>query len=86
MKINSLNFALASAITAAVVWVVCSLLVWTMPGAMMNTTGNMVHMEMGKSGFMLSPLGVIWGLVAWSLFAGIFAWILATIYNLLTKD
>ncbi len=86
MKINSLNFALASAITAAVVWVICSLLVWMMPGAMMNLTGNMVHMDMSKSGFVLSPLGFLWGLVVWALFAGIFAWLLATIYNRLTKD
>ena len=59
MKINSLNLALASAVTAAIVWAICSLLVWTMPGAMMNVTGNMVHMEMGKSGWILSPLGFL---------------------------
>lgn len=86
MKINSLKFGLASAITAAVVWIICSLLVWTMPGAAMNMTTNLFHMEMGKSGFVLSPIGVIWGLIGWSLFAGIFAWILAAIYNVLTKD
>ena len=86
MKINPLNFAPAGAITAAVVWIICSLLVWMMPGAMMNLTTNLFHMEMGKSGFVLSPLGVLWGLVGWSLFAGIFAWILATIYNLLARD
>ena len=86
MKINPLNFALASTITAAVVWTICSLLVWMMPGAMMNMTTNLFHMEMAKSGFTLSPLGVIWGLIGWSLFAGIFAWILATVYNLLTKN
>lgn len=86
MKINSLNFALASAITAAVFWIICSLFVWIMPGAMMNTTGNMVHMDMSKFGWMLSPFGVLWGLIVWSLFAGIFAWLLATIYNRLTKD
>ena len=86
MKINSLNLALASAVTAAIVWAICSLLVWTMPGAMMNVTGNMVHMEMGKSGWILSPLGFLWGLIIWSLFAGIFAWLLATVYNLLTKN
>lgn len=86
MKINPLNFALASAITTAVVWIICSLLVWTMPGAMMNTTGYLVHMDMSKFGWMLSPIGVLWGLVVWSLFAGIFAWLLATIYNLLTKN
>ncbi len=81
MKINSLNLALASAITTAVVWVICSLLVWMMPGSMMNTTGNMVHMDMSKSGWMLSPLGFFWGLIVWSLFAGIFAWLLARVYN-----
>ena len=86
MKINALNIALASAITTAIVWIICSLLVWSMPGAMMNLLGNMLHMEMGKGGFMLSPISIIWGLVAWSLFVGIFAWILATVYNLLTKD
>jgi cell division protein FtsX len=86
MKINSLNLALASAITTAIVWVICSLLVWMMPGSMMNTTGNMVHMDMSKSGWMLSPLGFFWGLIVWSLFAGIFAWLLATVYNFLTKN
>ena len=60
MKINALNFALASAITAAVVWIICSLLVWMIPGAMMNMTTNLFHLEMAKSGFTLSPLGVIW--------------------------
>jgi len=79
MKINSLNFALASAITTAIVWVICSLLVWMMPGSMMNTTGNMVHMDMSKSGWMLSPLGFFWGLIVWSLFAGIFAWLLEAV-------
>ena len=86
MKINALNFAVASAITAAVVWIICSLLVWMIPGAMMNMTTNLFHIEMGKSGFVLTPIGVIWGLIGWSLFAAIFAWSLATIYNLLTKD
>lgn len=86
MKINPLNFALASAITAAVVWIICSLLIWMMPGPMINMTTNLFHVEMGKSGFVISPLGVLWGLIGWSLFAGIFAWILATIYNLLARD
>lgn len=86
MKINALNIALASAITTAVVWIICSLLVWSLPGAMMNLTGNMMHMEMSKGGWALSPLGILWGLIAWSLFAGIFAWLLATIYNLLNKN
>ncbi len=86
MKINSLKFGLASAITAAVFWIICSFFVWMVPGGMMSLTTNMMHMEMGRSGWALSPIGVVWGLFAWSLFTGIFAWLLATIYNLLTKD
>ena len=86
MRIDPLKFGLASAITAAIFWIICSLLVWMMPGAMMNMTTNLFHMEMGKSGFVISPIGVIWGLIGWSLFAGVFAWLLATIYNLLTKS
>ena len=86
MKINSLNFGLAGAITVAVVWIVCSLLVWVMPGPMMSMTGAMVHMDMTKFGWELSPLGVFGGLIVWSLFAGIFAWLLAAIYNGLTKN
>jgi hypothetical protein len=86
MKINALNFGLASAATAAVLWIICSLFVWTMPGGMMNVTTNMMHTDIGRSGWTISATGVVWGLIAWSLSAGIFAWLLATIYNLLTKN
>ena len=86
MKINAVNFAIASAVTAAIVWIICSLLVWTMPGGMMNATTNMVHMDMARTGWTISFMGIVLGLFAWSIFAGIFAWLLATIYNLLTKN
>lgn len=86
MKINTVNFAIASALTAAALWIICSLFVWMMPGGMMNLTTSMIHAELGRSGWTISAAGVVWGLIAWSLFAGIFAWLLATIYNMLTKD
>ena len=86
MKINAVNFAIASALTTAIVWIIGSLLVWTMPGGMMNATTNMVHMDMARTGWTISFTGVVWGLFVWSILAGIFAWLLATIYNLLTKN
>ena len=86
MKINALNLGFASAITTAIVWVLCSLLVWTIPGPTMEATGSMVHMNMSKLGWILSPMGFFIGLIIWSLFAGIFAWLLATNYNLFTKS
>lgn len=87
MKINQLKFGLAAAITAAVTWIICSILVGILPGAMMNTAvGSMVHVEMNRGAWVITPQGVIFGLVAWSLFAGIFGWLLATIYNLLSRN
>jgi hypothetical protein len=86
VKIKSLNLALASAVTAAALWTACSLMVWLMPGAIMSITRSMVHLEVGGSGWTLSPVGFVWGLIAWSFFAGIFAWLLATIYNLLNRN
>lgn len=85
MKINAVSFALATAITVAITWVICSFFVWTMPGPMMTTTGHMVHMDVSRFGWMLSPMGVFWGLVVWSVVGGIFGWILATFYNLLDR-
>ena len=86
MKINALNLGLAGAITAAVSWMICSMFVWMAPGGMMNVTTNMMHTDMARSGWTISPSGVAMGLVGWSLFVGIFAWFMATIYNLLTKN
>ena len=85
MKINALNFGLAGAITAAIFWMICSMFVWMVPGGMMNVTTNMMHMDMARSGWTITPAGVAMGLVGWSLFVGIFAWLSATIYNRLTK-
>jgi len=82
MRINAVSFALATAVTTAIMWVICSLFVWAMPGPMMTTTGHMVHMDVSRFGWMLSPMGVIWGLVVWSVVAGLFGWVLASLYNL----
>ena len=64
MKINAVNFAIASALTAAIVWIICSLLVWTVPGGMMNATTNMVHMDMARTGWTISFMGIVLGLFA----------------------
>lgn len=57
-----------------------------MPGLAKNVTGQMMHMDMGQIGWTLTATGFVWGLVAWSVVVGIFAWLLATIYNLFTRS
>ena len=86
MRINSLSFGIASAATAAVFWLLCSAIVAVMPGPMMNMSGHMVHANLDGMMWTLTFSGVIVGLLVWSLFAGLFGWVLAVIYNLLNKQ
>ena len=86
MKLNPINFGIALAVTAAILWILCSLVVMAMPGPMMNMSGHMIHSDMNTMNWTLSFTGVFVGLVAWTVVAGIFGWLLAIIYNLLTKE
>jgi hypothetical protein len=82
MKIDAAKFGLACAITFAVLWVVCSLLVMVMPNGMMQMSGHMIHGDV--SGFMswnMNMHGVLMGLIGWSISAGISGWLIAVIYN-----
>ena len=81
MKIDPTKFALAAAIVFAVFWVVCSVLVVTMPIGMMRMSGHMVHADLGQIAWHLGWAGFIYGLVAWSAIAGATAWAIAALYN-----
>ena len=86
MKINPIPFAFASAVSAAVLWLVCSVIVFSMPGQMMSVSGDMVHANLGGMNWHLNLTGVHIGLVGWAVVAGIFGWLLATVYNLVNKS
>lgn len=81
MKLDAVKFGLAWAITFALFWIVCSVLVWLMPGSMRSMSGNMVHGDLSAMHWHLSPVGVVLGLIAWSLVAGITGWLVALVYN-----
>ncbi len=85
MKINPIPFAFAAALAAVVLWVVCTVVVFAMPGQMMNMSGSMVHANLGNMQWHLSITGVLIGLIGWGLIAGLFGWFLAFVYNLLNK-
>lgn len=85
MTINAFKFGMASAITAGVLWLICSALVMVMPAMMLSMSGNMLHMQLNEMGWHLSLIGVVQGLVAWIITAGIAGWLLAAIYNRLQK-
>lgn len=81
MTINANKFALSSAITFALLWVVCSIIVIALPHQSMSIMGSMVHSDMGVLQWNMQVSGLLVGLVAWSLAAGVTAWLIATIYN-----
>jgi hypothetical protein len=81
MTLNAFKFGLAGAISAALLWVVCSLLVMVLPATMLSVSGNMLHIQLTGVGWHLTLIGAVKGLFSWSIIAGAAAWLLATIYN-----
>ena len=80
MKLNANKFALAAAIGFAILWLLCSLLVALMPNQSMHVSNAMLHSSMSWQWNMHWP-GLLIGLIAWSLTAGVSAWLIAIIYN-----
>lgn len=81
MKLNSAKFALAATLTTAIIWVICSLLVFLLPQATIMASGDMIHMDIQDMMWSLTLSGFIKGLIFWSLSVGLSAWIFAVIYN-----
>lgn len=81
MKIDAVKFGVATAIVIAVFFVICSLLVFSMPVGMMQMSGHMVHGNFGQMSWVLNWGGFIYGLIAWSILSGIVAGAIAAVYN-----
>ena len=81
MKLNTNKFALSTALSFSLVWIICALLVWLLPGPMMSMSGAMLHMELSTMAWELSLSGVISGLFGWALLSGGIGWLLAFVYN-----
>lgn len=81
MKINSIKFGISSAISASILWIICSVLVIFLPSMMLSMSGDMVHMQLNNMGWHLTFIGAVKGLIAWFAMTGLAGWILAGIYN-----
>lgn len=81
MKLNATAMANAAAATAAILWIVCSLLVVMLPGMMLSMTGHMVHLGMQSHSWVMSAYGFAYGFVIWVALAWITGWLLGTFYS-----
>ena len=86
MKLDEMAFGLASGATVGVLWIICSVIVWFLPGPMMSVSGHMVHGDFGMMNWSLSLVGVIIGLITWVFVAALTGWLFAAIYNRLVKS
>ena len=86
MKLHSLNFGVAAALTAAIIWLLCSLFVFSAPQFTMMLSGNMIHMDTTHMMWTMTFAGFWYGLILWSFTFGITAWLFAVIYNRLTPN
>ncbi len=81
MKLDALKLSYATAIVFAIAWVICSLLVVTIPGAMMRMGGDMIHADLSAMGWSMHWTGLFVGLVLWTVLSALFVWAIASIYN-----
>ena len=81
MKLNANALAIAAATTTAVLWILCSLIVVLLPEMSMNMSGYMMHTDFADMQWSMNVTGFIVGLIVWSLFVGVAAWLLSVFYN-----
>ena len=81
MTYNANKLFVAVATAYAVLWVLCAVLVFILPGEMMSLAGHMIHTDLGTASWTLTIAGFLIGLVAGSFLVGAIALLAATIYN-----
>ncbi len=74
MAINANKFAMSSAITFALLWVLCSIIVIALPHQSMSLMGSMMHADMSDLQWNTHFPGLLAGLVAWSFAGGVTGW------------
>ena len=86
MKLQSVRFGLACGLAFAALWIVCTLLVWLSPSSTATVSSHMLHLEGSSFRFSLTLIGIVTGLVSWSLVAGVSGLMIATIYNRISSE
>lgn len=84
MKLNALNFGVATAVAFAIVWIICFIFVWMLPTFSMSLFSDMMHSSDMNMQWHFGLYSFIVGLIAWSLCGGFTAWLIAVVYNKLT--
>ncbi len=76
---------MASASAVAVLWIICSVFVMGIPGSMMDMSGYMVHADLSEMNWEMTAVGFLYGLIIWSIMAGLTGWLIGIFYNRFAK-
>ena len=79
--LKPVKLGLATVIAVAGLWVICSVLVVVAPDAMMQMSGQMVHVDLQDFAWTTHWMGFLVGMVAWSSIAALVVWAAAVVYN-----
>ncbi|MFL0802738.1 MAG: hypothetical protein K6L81_03410 [Agarilytica sp.] len=80
MNVIPIKFASAAALSTALIWLLCSVLVLIAPGAINYISGAMMHLEMSHWVWDLSVSKLVVGMLAWALMTWLVVWLTTTIY------
>jgi len=86
MKLKPIALGMASGLSFAILWVICSILVAVSPGMMMQMSGQMFHMDLSQMSWSLQWSGFFIGLIVWAVMAGFAGWLIGLLYNRFASD
>lgn len=81
MKLHPSKLAIATAAVFAVTWVICSIIVASLPGPMMALSGYMMHAERGNMAWSMGFGGLVVGLILWTVLPALIVFAIASLYN-----
>lgn len=82
---NSRALAAAFAVTVAIVWTICGLLIMLLPDMMAGMSGNMIHADLAGMQWHMPLVGFLFGGVVWVIVAAITGYLIGWVYNAVSK-
>lgn len=85
MKLDTRALAYGVALSAAIAWIICSILVALAPTASMVVSKDMFHLAGQEIAWGLTWGSFLVGLVGWTVLSGLFAALCGGLYNRFAK-
>ncbi|WP_323844277.1 DUF5676 family membrane protein [Microbulbifer magnicolonia] len=81
MPLHTLTLGLTGGIGAAILWLVCGVLVMLFPSMLLSLCNDMLPGQQRGPDWHLTLVGAINGLLYWMIIAAITGWLLAAVYK-----